>query len=139
MKLRDSIFDSAAEASAFRSLRTRWSSKLALYPQLPLAKIIEVEEQEVTHPELYFYRTTSVDYTFCLSSGRPLLSIDFDGIGGGYSREGVYYPKRETPDPNRELKMLSKLEWTRAVGYPLVVVSCEEMEPLEPDDSYMIV
>jgi hypothetical protein len=37
-----------------------------------------------------------------------------------------------------ELKMQSKLEWTRRLTYPLVVVSFEEMEPVEEEDSFRI-
>jgi hypothetical protein len=47
MKIRESILDSAAEASGFRSLKTRWSSKLSLYPQLPLTKIIQIDQGEL--------------------------------------------------------------------------------------------
>jgi hypothetical protein len=78
-----------------------------------------------------------VDYTFCEPDGRPLLSIEYDGLGEGFSRNGSYTPTDATP-PHRKLKMDFKLEVAKTAGYPLAVVSSEETTVIEPDSSVVI-
>lgn len=139
MKLRNTIFDSSSETEVFRSLQSRWSSKLTLYPLLPFSKIVQIDPQELTPQERDYFYKTNVDYTFCQESGRPLLSIEFDGIGGGFSRDGIYVAVRQTlEDPYRKLKMDFKLRLAKQVGYPLVVVSFEETRLLDKEDSLTI-
>src|SRR6266478_3223393 len=120
MKLRSSVFDSKSEAEVFRSLSSRWSPKLALYPSIPFPKIIEVSNEELKPSERDFFYKTNIDYTFCVRGGRPILSIEFDGIGGGYSKNEVYVPVRTTVDPYRKLKLDFKLRLARKVNYPFV-------------------
>ncbi len=138
MKLRNTIFGSKSEAKVFHALKSRWSPKLTLYPQLPLASIIEIGPQELSPKERDYFYKANIDYTFCQPNGRPILSIEFDGIGGGFSRGGTYIPKRETDDPYRKLKMDLKLKLANAVSYPLVVVSYEERESLDEEESLTI-
>lgn len=138
MKLRDTIFDSNSEAKIFRALRSHWSPKLTLYPSLPLSKIVQVDPREMTHRELEYFYKTNVDYTFCQANGRPILSIEFDGIGGGFSRDGIYIQTRETSDPNRKLKMDLKLKVVKNIGYPLVVISYEEIKQFDAEDSLTV-
>ena len=129
MRLSNSVFDSASERRVFRALESRWGEVGNLYPQIPLAKLVELEASDkLTAGERNYFFSANVDYTFCDES-RPLFSIEFDGIGGGHSRNGVYLPKRETDDPHRELKMGFKLRAARDAGYHMVVVSFEETEP----------
>ena len=137
MKPKSSVFDSKSEVNVFRSLQTNWYPRLALYPQLPLSKLIEVRRDEVSQKEFDFYLKTNVDYTFS-DRGRPVFSIEFDGIGGGFSRDVEYVPARETPDPHRKLKIETKLRMTREAGYPLVVVSYDETTTLGPDSALTI-
>lgn len=109
------------------------------YPQLPFAKLVRVEPgDELTTGERSTYFATNVDYTFCDLRDRPLFSIEFDGIGGGFSRAGKYEQGRPTPDPHRKLKMDFKLPVARQVLYPLVVVSFPELEELDADASLTI-
>lgn len=138
MKLKNTIFDSKSEKGVFKSLQSRWSSKLVLYPQLPLSKIIELHPEELAPAEKNFFYKTNVDYTFCEKSGRPILSIEFDGIGGGFSKDGVYLQVREAPDARRKKKMDFKLRLANAVSYPLVIVSYEEIESIDQQDSFTI-
>ncbi|HXI85044.1 MAG TPA: hypothetical protein VNL17_13240 [Verrucomicrobiae bacterium] len=137
MKLRPSIFDSKSEAEIFRSLSSRWTPKLALYPSVPFPKIIEVSGEELRPKERDFFYKTNIDYTFCVGSGRPILSIEFDGIGGGYSKNGAYIPARPTIDPYRKLKLDFKLKLARKVNYPFVVVSYDEARMFDSDESLM--
>jgi hypothetical protein len=137
MELKQSIFDSKSEVKLFRSLQTTWFPRFALYPQLPLSKIVQLSDKEVSKGEFDFYLKTNVDYTFC-DEGKPVLSIEFDGMGGGYSREGQYISDRITMDPYRKLKMDAKLKFTREVGYPLIVVSDKEGYTIGAGESLMI-
>lgn len=139
MRLSRSIFDSGSERQVFRALEQRWSGKLRLYPQLPLSKIVVLEPNDtLSDGERRAFYGTNLDYTFCDRRDRPLFSIEFDGIGGGFDRDGQYQPARDTRDPHRKLKMDFKLCVTRDVGYPLLVVSFDELEQLDAKDSLTI-
>lgn len=138
MKVRATVFDSKAEEKVFRSLQSRWASELVLYPSLPLAKVIclEGDDRLPASEERFFYQT-NVDYTFCTPEGRPLFSVEFDGLGGGFSKVGVYIPHRPTQDRNRKWKLDTKLRFAAAVRYPLMVISFEEAQSFD-DESITI-
>lgn len=142
MRLRKTVFDSKSERRAFTALIGRWSKIVDLYPQLPLAKIIELGPTELEAwptSELRYFHATNIDYTLCdRTTGAPILSIEFDGIGGGYSRDGRYVAKRPTPDRRRQWKLDTKLRLARAVSYPLIVVSFEEVDTLSEEDETTI-
>ena len=138
MKLKNSVFGSNSEGKVFRRLQSRWSSDLSLYPSLPLASILELEAGDLTPGERNFFLKTSVDYTFCEANGRPVLSIEIDGLGGGFSRRGKYIPARDTPDPYRKLKLDLKLSLAEQVHYPLIVISSDETQVVEEDNGFTI-
>jgi len=74
---------------------------------------------------------TSIDYTLCDRSDRPILSIEFDGLGEGFSRDGVYVPRYTlAKDPNREWKLNFKLKVCESAWYPMFIVSFEEARQL---------
>jgi hypothetical protein len=138
VKVRATVFDSKAEEKVFRALQSRWSSELVLYPSLPLAKLISLEEDDrLPANEQRFFYQTNVDYTFCTPAGRPLFSVEFDGLGGGFSKVGVYIPYRTTKDRSRKWKLNTKLRFAAAVRYPLMVVSFEEVRSFD-DESITI-
>jgi Protein of unknown function (DUF2726) len=139
---RKSIFDSGAEKDLFRELESRWTQKLRLFAQTPLRNLLEISPAEVIRMKerhKRYFRSASVDFTFTNLAGRPLLSIEFDGIGGGFGHGRRYVQARPTPDSNREWKMNFKLRATARAGYPLFVVSSEETESLAEEDSITIV
>lgn len=142
MKIRETVFDSASERRAFTALRGRWSESVDLYPQLPLAKIIDLDpvELETWQPsELRYFWATNIDYTVCeRATGAPIMSIEFDGIGGGFSRDGQYVAKRPTSDRRRSWKLNFKLRLARTVSYPLIVVSFDEIDTLSEEDETTI-
>lgn len=139
MRRSDSIFDSRAERAVFESLDSRFGGAGRLVPQLPLSKLIELDGQDVlTAAEVGFFYKTNVDFTFADEDGRPLFSIEFDGIGGGYSRAGIYVPQRPTGDPRREWKFDFKLRLAREVGYPLLILSFDEAGPLADGESLTV-
>jgi hypothetical protein len=139
MRVSTSIFDSKAEREAFLALESRWSPRIRPYPQLPLAKLVKLDAgDKLTGGQRRFFYATNVDYTFCVDDGRPLFSVEFDGIGGGYSSNGKYRQARSTDDPHRQLKMDFKLRVSNQVGYPLVVVSFDELQALDGKESLTI-
>jgi hypothetical protein len=124
----------------FRALQTRWSPKLNIYPNLPLTNIIGGDSASLAPNEVRFLRSTSVDYTLCDRSDRPILSIEFDGLGEGFSRSGNYVPRFvTTKDPNRLWKLNFKLKIYESHFYPLFVVSFPEATPLGSDLSLAVV
>ncbi len=142
IKPRESIFDSGAEKYLFRELESRWTPKLRLFTQTPLRSLLEIGPAEVVRMKSRhkrYFRSASVDFTFIDVDGKPLLSIEFDGIGGGFGHGRRYVPAHPTPDPHREWKMNFKLRATARAGYPLFIVSSEEFEPLTEKDSITIV
>jgi hypothetical protein len=119
-------------------LESLWKPKLNLYPSLPLSKIIDIKVNELSDNERNFFYKTNVDYTFCNVNGRPILSIEFDGMGKGVSRRGIYIPSQETSDMYRKLKLDFKLKLTNILKYPLVIISYDEIKALEEGDSLTI-
>jgi hypothetical protein len=139
MHIRKSIFDSHSEKKILSQIASRWESKLKLFPQLPLSKIVAIDPSEVSKKEFDYYRKSNVDFTFCNLQGQPEISIEFDGIGGGFSRNGKYIPLRKTADPYRKLKFDFKLRITSQLNYPLIIISFDELERFILDDPLIVV
>jgi hypothetical protein len=90
---RGSIFDSYAESDLFSELDSRWSPKLRLLAQTPLRSLIKIPKAEVGFMQerhLRYFRQATVDFTFLDPAGKPLLSIEFDGIGVLRERIGAF-------------------------------------------------
>lgn len=139
--IKRSVFGSKAERELFTSLQSRWTTRFDLWPSLPLAQIVDIESARryLTNKELDFFLKTNIDYTLCTKNGHPVLSIEFDGLGKGHSREGVYLQKEPTPDPHRKLKLDLKLKVAQKEEYPFFVVSFEESKPLHEDVGLTVV
>jgi hypothetical protein len=65
MRLRNTIFDSKTEASLYKSLISRWSFKLKIYPNLPLSKIVSIDNSELTSEKRDYFYKTNIDFTIC--------------------------------------------------------------------------
>lgn len=139
--IRKSVFGSRGEKELFTSLHTQWGSKFDLWPSLPFAQIIDVGTvgHYLKEKERDFFLKTNIDYTLCTRSGRPILSIEFDGLGKGFSRRGEYVQQAATVDPHRKLKLDLKLKVAQNENYPFFVVSFEESKVLDQDISLTIV
>lgn len=90
MKVKDSIFGGGPERRLFRSLESTWSERIDIYPNLPFASILSFSDARLTDVERQFLFKTSVDYTACEKSGRPLACVEFDGLGHGYNARAGY-------------------------------------------------
>ncbi len=138
MKVRESVFGSRTEKAVYASLLGFWEPEYHIYHNLPFPLIVDFNANELPYNETSFLLKTSVDFTVCENDGKPIFSIEFDGIGGGTSKEGVYQPARQTIDPKRKWKLDLKLRIASEVSYPLVVISFPETQHLDTDDPYMI-
>lgn len=136
-----SVFGSRAEKELFTVLRSRWGVKFDLWPSLPLAQIVDVAsvQRYLKEKELDFFLKTNVDYTLCAKDGQPILSVEFDGLGKGYSRNGEYVQLEPTIDRYRKMKLDLKLKVAQKEKYPFFVVSFEESKSLHEDLSLTIV
>lgn len=130
MKVRNSVFGSGSEKELFSTLNTHLAQKFDLFPSLPFASIIDIDDPNLSDSEKNFLYKTSVDYTLCTKKGRPLVSVEFDGLGHGFSKNGEYVEIVPSKDPNRKLKLDLKLRLCKTVGYPLFVVSYDEKVPI---------
>ncbi len=125
----------------FTSLHTQWGSVFDLWPSLPFAQIIDFAtlDQDLKEKERDFFLKTSIDYTWCTKRGLPILSIEFDGLSKGFSRQGEYVQQIETVDPHRKLKLNLKLKIAQNENYPFFIVSVEEGKILDQDVNLTIV
>ena len=127
MAAKDSIFGSKREERFFRSIEHTWGKDYAVYPQTPLSEIFHADPDFQEKEEDFFYKT-SVDYVLCSNGGRPVLAIDFDGMGNGFDRDGEYIQVKTTPARNRKLKFDFKLRLAQKHGFPYHIVSSQEFK-----------
>lgn len=139
-----SIFDSVSERRLFGKLQSRWSEYVEVYTQIPVRNVIGYDELKRLYlpdkAQDYLLRT-AFDFVVCeTGSSAPILVVEFDGLSGGFSRDGKYVVNSVPPsDPYRKLKMERKLEACRNSGVPMVVVSYKECELLRESSDYLMV
>ncbi len=131
MDIRKSVFGSGSERELFTALHSTWSQHFDLWPSLPFLNVINVEGHEVTPGEWQQLLKTSVDVTLCTKDDdRPVVSLEFDGMGHGFSRNCEYIQLHPSADPHRKLKLDLKLRIARQVDYPLLVLTYDEKVPI---------
>jgi hypothetical protein len=127
VKVQKSVFGSENERRLFKTLNSQWSRDFNLWPQLPLAAVVGgIKTSNLTDDEKDFLFKTSVDYTLCTKKDRPLMSIEFDGMGHGFSKDGKYIPVPLKAVENRKRKLDLKLRVCDQLHYPLLIVSYDE-------------
>ena len=131
MSVKKSVFGSKSEERGFRSIEHTWGEDYAIYPQFPWSGLFTPDPNWKDTTNLFF--KTSVDYVFCEKGGRPLLAIDFDGMGRGFDRNGEYVQTEATSDRFRKVKFDFKLQWAKKEGLPYYIVSSEEFARLGKD------
>lgn len=137
MSVKKSVFGSKSEERGFRSIEHIWGEDYAIYPQFPWSGLFIPDPKWKDTSNLFF--KTSVDYVFCEKGGRPLLAIDFDGMGRGFDRNGEYVQTEATSDPYRKAKFDYKLQCARNNGFPYYIVSSEEFARLGNDVQLTVV
>jgi hypothetical protein len=149
VNIRPSVFGSKSEERLYSKLASRWSNVFNIYPNLPLTLILH-QDKELDREDWEYFKKASVDFTLCaLEDNRPILSIEFDGLTKGFSREDEHVldlSLNEKPKSGKEIersiersfKIEKKLRWAGQVGYPLIVVSFEEAEEVCQGESLTI-
>ena len=138
MKLKNTVFDSELEANTFHALELRWFPSFKIFPSLPLLKIFQVDSDELTTKELWYFQKSNLDYTICLPNNQPILSIEFDGVKGGFSRDGIYSLEHKIIDPMENHSLDLKLKAAKRVHYPLMLISFEELKHFDEEDTLTI-
>ena len=126
MAVRPTIFGGYNEKELFYSIDSLWQMQFSVYPQLPFCAVFNLDNLSLTQKEVDFLRKTSIDYTLCTKEGRPLLSIEFDGLGHGFSRNGEYIQIHPSKDKYRKLKLDLNLKIAHLEQFPFYVVSYDE-------------
>jgi len=124
MTLKENIFDGYNEKVLFRHLNSIWKKYFNIYPQLPFTKIFDIKTLDIQENERNFLLKTNIDYTVCDKNDKPLICIEFDGLSGGYNREGEYIQVKE--DPLRKKKLELKLKIAIEHHYPFYIISFPE-------------
>ncbi len=137
------IFGSKSEKENFRKLVSHWEKYVAIYPQVSVKNVIgydELEQLPMPKKAIEYLKKTEFDYVVCeKDSGAPIIAIEFDGIGHGFSRNGEYFSKVIPIDaPNRKIKLDNKLEACTFTDTPLVIISYDECK-LNNEDQIMII
>jgi hypothetical protein len=139
-----SIFDSESEKRIYKKLKSRWSKYVEVYPQIPVRNVIgyhEIKSLDLSKEAKDYLLNTAFDIVVCeLQTAVPILIIEFDGIGRGFSQDEQYISKVvPLNDPYRKLKMERKLEACSLVNMPLVVLSFTECELLNQSSDMLMV
>ena len=141
MKPKETVFASKIEKTAFASVQSRWSDRFNIYLSLPLSNIINFFDGTLARTETDTLLKTSVDFTLAnKKEDKPILSVEFDGIGCGFDKDGVYVPTKDFQqiDPYRKLKLDLKLKVCKAAQYPLVVVSYDELTRISEQEQITV-
>ena len=158
MSVKSNVFASKAERVNFGKLSDVWGDKYRLYHNLPFLNVFDthnlidiraafdvllaqangntpVERSvniEISPTDLQRLKKTSIDYTLCDESGKPLVCIDFDGLQDGVNI-GTEYVPREGYDKWRQVIMELKLMVAHGSLFPYFVVASSQFNNLSPD------
>jgi Protein of unknown function (DUF2726) len=133
--MKQGLFDSRTERRLYRFLTSSWHTRVSIYPQIPVRKVLGYESLErlpLSQRQKDYLLRTEFDFVVCdKTTDLPIVAVEFDGIGGGFAKDGQYITN-VTPlnDPYRKRKIEAKPAACELSLFPLVVVSWEEIEPL---------
>jgi|GEM_PF-7061186 len=133
--MKQGLFDSQTERRLYRSLTSTWHTRVSIYPQIPVRKVLgydSLKRLPLSQRQKDYLLRTEFDFVVCdKTTDIPIVAVEFDGIGGGFAKDGQYITN-VTPlnDPYRKRKIEAKLAACELLLFPLVVVSREEIEPL---------
>jgi len=128
-----SIFGSGAERAAFEGLRSRVGSAVDIFPQVSAKRTVGFEciQRLSDEKERDYLLGAEFDFVVCKKpSGIPVLVIEFDGMGGGFS-QGARYVGAPGSAAGRHMKLEAKLRICAAAGIAAVVVALPETQPLD--------
>jgi hypothetical protein len=126
----------AIEQQLFTSINSRWSDRFDVYPSLPFASVIDFSDEALAPSERTFLLNKPglhpVHEAWSTNAWSTTPQHRVDGLSHGFSRLGEYVGLRPAPsnDPRRHEKLDLKVRAVTKAGYPLVVVSYEEKNPI---------
>ena len=137
MPVKKSIFGSKGEEGGFRSIAHSWGDQYYVASNFQFAQLFEPDEN-IRDKSNFFFKT-SIDYILCSKDYAPILAIDFDGLGQGFSRDRQYVQTKRTEDPHRKIKFDFKIQYAEKNRFPYYIVSSDEFEHLGKDISLTVV
>lgn len=142
--MRKSIFDSKSEKKLYKKLKTHWEKYVNVYPQIPVRKVInydDLKQLPISESGKNYLLQTEFDYVVCEKDTEiPIISIEFDGLSGGYSKDGKYLSKSiPVNDQHRKLKIEAKIRACELTLNPLVVVSYQECQDLKESNGFLMI
>jgi hypothetical protein len=105
---------------------------------VPFENLIELDPQRLTGPEIAFLHKTTVDYALTTADDRPLLGIEFDGLGHGYTTDAGYHQVVPSKDRSREWKLSLKARVANAAYFPFLIISYDEKRVLEEETNLTV-
>jgi len=136
------IFGSGIERETYFALRKKWAQEVDVFPLLPVRVVVGFDRVQAIQDkkEKCFLLKTEFDYVVCWKNrGIPMLVVEFDGIGCGFSR-GVRYETIDSPRtvPNRRKKLEAKLRICAEAEIPAVVASTDEVRAIDAATHFTI-
>ncbi len=128
MGVKRHVFGSNAERAAYKKLQQRWGDSYSLYSNLPFLMVFD-PKNEVSSREFDHLKKTSIDFTLCDDSDKPLVCIEFDGMQDGFN-VGTKYRAAEPTDPWRDTIMSLKLKVAHGSLFPYFVVGYREFKDI---------
>jgi hypothetical protein len=150
MGINTSVFPSKPEKKYFEHLKSIWGDKYHIYPNLPFLSVLNCENildlsvADAPRPiklkkiDIERLKKTSIDYTICDSSDKPVLCIEFDGIQQGVNI-GTKYFAGKNKNPWRNKIMNLKLKVAHGSAFPFFVMKSSQFEVFNNDDKLAVV
>src|SRR5216684_630052 len=129
-----SIFGSGVERETFLALRRKWEKEVDVFPQVPVKTVVGFSRVQAVQDESerQYLLQTEFDYVVCKkNSGIPILVIESDGMGGGFSRILEYETREPVKGRNRRKKLEAKLRICADAEIPVIVVATPEQERID--------
>lgn len=150
MGVRKSVFGSKMERENFFKLSRQWSDKYRLYHNLPFLNVFDVTTLfdlsawnklgpiHLTDIEFSRLKKTSIDYTLCDTSDKPILCLEFDGLQQGYNVGTAYHSNYPHNIWRKEITEL-KLKVTFGSLFPFFVVGSDQFKYVSEESKLTIV
>jgi Protein of unknown function (DUF2726) len=107
--MKQGLFDSQTERRLYRSLISTWHTRISIYPQIPVRKVLgydSLKRLSLSQWQRDYLLRTEFDFVVCdKTTDIPIVAVEFDGIGGGFAKDGQYITNVTPPK-----RSLSKAE-----------------------------
>ena len=138
MAVKKSIFGSNSEEKGFRSIEHAWGDDYRIVPQFMFSALFEIDDDLKGGTSNLFFKT-SVDYLLSTKNGRPLLAIDFDGLGMVLTETWITSALGKQTTPNRKAKFDFKIKYATRNAFPYYVVGFDEFRQIDEEFKLTVV